>query len=94
MQPVIASARSKGKPAQDLIRGKSASFLFPSEGWEGKGASFLFPSLDGRGWGRVILERRVLTQKLGLGDNHHNPGLLARDKNNFSTGEKDVQCYW
>jgi hypothetical protein len=80
MQPVIASARSKGKPAQDLIRGK--------------GSSFLFPSLDGRGWGRVILERRVLTQKLGLGDNHHNPVILARNKNNFFAGEKDIQCYW
>jgi hypothetical protein len=48
-----------------------------------KCASNLLPSLDGRGWGRVILERRVITQKPSLNNNHHIPGILARNKNNF-----------
>jgi hypothetical protein len=36
----------------------------------------------------VILERRVLIQKLGLDDNHHNHSVLARNKTTSSLEEK------
>jgi hypothetical protein len=67
----------------------------PSRVGEGKekGASDLLPSLDGRGWGRVILEHQDLSQKLGKNYIHHNPVILARNKNNFFAGGKETQCY-
>jgi hypothetical protein len=72
---------------------KEASRLITSGGWEGNSASILFPSLDGRGWGRVILERRVLIQKLGLDDIQYIFSALSRNKNNFFAGGKETQCY-
>jgi hypothetical protein len=72
---------------------KEASRLITSGGWEGNSASILFPSLDGRGWGRVILEHRDLSQKLGKNYIHHNTGGLTINKNNFFAGGKETQCY-
>jgi hypothetical protein len=68
----------------------------PSRVGEGKenGASNLLPSLDGRGWGRVILEHQDLSQKLGKNYIHHNTGGLTINKNNFFAGEKETQCYY
>jgi hypothetical protein len=62
--------------------------------WKENGASILFPSLDGRGWGRVILEHQDLSQKLGKNYIHHNTGGLTINKNNFFAGEKETQCYY
>jgi hypothetical protein len=59
-----------------------------------KRALDLLPSLDGRGWGRVILDYRVLIQKLGLDRNHQNTSILSRNKNNFVPGGKEIQYYY
>jgi hypothetical protein len=77
-------------------RGKkmeSSIYSPPCEVVERKRRPHLLPSLDGRGWGRVILQRRDLIQKLGINDIHHNTGGLTTNKNNFFAGEKDIQCY-
>jgi hypothetical protein len=85
--PCIPSRVGEGKE-------KDASNLLPSHAGGKKRALDLLPSLDGRGWGRVILEYRALIQKLGLDDNHQNTSILAIDKNNFFAGGKEIQCYY
>jgi hypothetical protein len=82
-----------GKSASSLIttggwEGKNTSSLLTTGGWEGKNTSSLLPSLDGRGWGRVIIEHRDLIQKLGVHDIHHNTGGLTTNKKTNSLREK------